>query len=215
MANTITGSGGTITVAGGGVQPNAGAGASGRIRLEAYTFTAVVTCSTPPSLTQPGGVTLANNPTLTITSVGGVTVPASPGGAYATPDITLPAGTPSSVTVNLAASQIPPGITVKVRVTPQVGAPGLPVDSGGLSGTLASSTASAAVTIPLDQPFALDAEATFTLTVWRDSPVKYAGEEVTTVQVTARLGEGPQVRYHTASGTEVPAEAVLALGLPR
>jgi len=54
--------------------------------------------------------------------------------------------------------------------------------SGGLAGTLASSTASASGTLPLDQPAALDAEATFTLAALFDGPIKYAGEEVTTVR---------------------------------
>ena len=45
--------------------------------------------------------------------------------------------------------------------------------------------------------------------------MRYAGEAVTTVKVTAGLGGESEVRYFTASGKEVPAEAWLALGLPR
>jgi sugar/nucleoside kinase (ribokinase family) len=63
----------------------------------------------------------------------------------------------------------------------------------------------------------MDATATFTLSAWlgQDSPIKYAGEEVTTATVAARLGGATQVRYFTASGVEVPGEAVAALGLGR
>jgi hypothetical protein len=86
--------------------------------------------------------------------------------------------------------------------------------SGTLSGTTHTFTG---VTIPLDQPFRVDAEANFNLTAWLDSPIKYAGEEVTTVRVTAALGtgRGAHLQYFTASGREVPDHMVLSLGLPR
>ncbi len=61
----------------------------------------------------------------------------------------------------------------------------------------------------------MSAEATFLLAGWFDSPIKYAGEDVTTATVTASLGGPSQVRYFTASGKQVPEDAMLALGLPR
>jgi hypothetical protein len=213
VATTLAGTTGQINVNGGAAgNTAAGAGGVGRIRVEAYTFTAALKFSTAPSITQPGSTTLAGNPTLTIGSVAGVNAPASPGGSYGSPDITLPSTTTNPVTVNLAASNIPLGTTVSVTVTPQVGAPST-ATSTALSGTLASSAASASVTVPLDQPAALDAAATFTLSAMLDSPIKYAGEDVTTATVTARLSGPSQVRYFTASGREVPGEAVAALGL--
>jgi hypothetical protein len=220
VATTLAGSGGSLTVAGGaggtGTYSNGGAGSAGRIRLEAYTFTAAITFSVAPSITVPGSTTLAGNPTLSLTSVAGVAAPANPGGAYGAPDITLPNTTTNPVSVALAASNIPLGTTVNVFVTPQEGTASS-ATSTGLAGSLASSTAAASVTIPLDQPAVMDATATFTLSAWlgQDSPIKYAGEEVTTATVAARLGGATQVRYFTASGVEVPGEAVAALGLGR
>jgi hypothetical protein len=156
-------------------------------------------------------VTLAGNPTLAITSVAGVAVPASPGGKFSAPDVTLPNTTTSPITVGLSATNIPAGASLKLQVTPQMGD-----RPAALTGTLSGTTYTfSGVTIPLDQPFRVDAEASFNLTAWLDSPIKYAGEDVTTATVTASLGGASHVRYFTASGTEVPAEAVLALGLPR
>jgi hypothetical protein len=63
--------------------------------------------------------------------------------------------------------------------------------SGTLSGTTHTFTG---VTIPLDQPFRVDAEASFNLTAWLEAPIKYAGEDVATVQVMASLGGPSQVR---------------------
>jgi hypothetical protein len=164
MATTLAGTGGSITVTGGaggaGTYSNGGAGASGRIRLEAYTLSALLTYSIPPSVTQPGSTTVTNNPTLTITSVGGVTAPGSPGGAYGSPDVVLANTTTKPVTVTLAATNIPVGTPVTVRVIPQDGDAST-VTSTALSGTLASSTATATITLPLDQPAILEAEATF------------------------------------------------------
>jgi hypothetical protein len=61
----------------------------------------------------------------------------------------------------------------------------------------------------------VSAEATFQLAGWFDSPIKYAEEEVTTATVTASWGSPSPVRYFTASGKEVPGDALAALGLPR
>jgi hypothetical protein len=69
--------------------------------------------------------------------------------------------------------------------------------------------------VDLTQPGMVSGEATFALAGWFDSPVKYAGEEVTTVRVVASLGGGSAVRYFTAGGKEVPEGALLALSFPR
>jgi hypothetical protein len=209
VANTITGNSGTINV-------NGGAGAPGRIRVEAYTLSGAINFTQPPSITTPGSVTLASNPTLTIYSVAGVATPPSPGGNFATPDVTLPNTTGTSVPVVVNAANVPAGTSVTLRVTLYSGTL---TPTNSFSGTLNGSPPSATITatIPVDQPFALDAEATFTLTarLENDSPIKYAGEDVTTVTVTASLGGRSQARYFTASGREVPGGALVALGLPR
>jgi hypothetical protein len=166
VATTITGTGGSINVNGGpkgigtGNAFNGGDGGVGRIRVEAYTLSASIVFSTYPSLTLPGSTTVTNNPTLTISAVGGVAPPGSPAASYGNPDVLLVNTTTNPVTVNLSATNIPVGTTVTVRVIPQEGASST-VTSTALSGTLASSTATATITMPLDQPAVLEAEATF------------------------------------------------------
>lgn len=222
VATSFAGTG-QITVNGGDGGPyngtsGGGEGGPGRIRVESLTATAAWSFSATPSLGMPGTTTLASGATLSISSVGGVAAPATPAGAYATPDITLPSSAINPMTVNLAAANIPLGTTVAVRVTPQVGRQTPDTfTSTALSGTLASSTATASVTLPLDQPALLDAEATFTLQAWlgHDAPIQYAGEAVTTVKMTASLGGEPLMRYYTASGREVPVDQAMALGLLR
>ncbi len=221
VATTLTGSGGTLNVWGGySVHVPYGNGGLGRVRLEAYTNTLTVTIPPDPwvpnvrptpSVTTPGSVTLASPPQLRITSVGGITAPDPPTGSYALPDITLPANAGTTVTVVVNATNVPDGRPVALRVVPLTGSAitdTTPPLSGG--------TAQKDVTLPnLDQPYVVNAEVTFQLGGWLDSPIKYAGEEVTTVKVTASLGGASQVKYFTASGREVPADALAGLGLPR
>jgi len=206
VATTLTGSNGTIDVRGGGTF----GGSPGRVRIEAYTNTATITftANVAPSVTQPTVVTLPNTPTLRIASVAGVAAPASPASSFSNPDIVLPASTANPVAVNLEASNIPLGTTVTVKVTGQTGA-ATSATSTGLSGTVASSTASASVTIPTNQPSIISATATFTLvSLGVGGPVYAQGEAVERVQVTAVHGGPSIVTYLTASGNELPAEQV-------
>ena len=107
----------------------------------------------------PGAVSPPATPTLRITSIGSLTVPAAPTGNTATPDVTFPTPPSGPVTVTLAASNIPVGTSAKVRVTPQVGSFS-EVTSSALTGTPASSTATVSVTIPAGYG-AITAAATF------------------------------------------------------
>jgi hypothetical protein len=217
VATTITGTGGSLNVNGGpkgigtGNAFNGGDGGVGRIRVETYTLSASIVFSTFPSIIQPGSVSLSGTPSLTITAVAGVSVPANPAGTFGKPDVILPTATGSSISVALSAANVPTGAGLTLQVTPLMGD-----RPAALSGTLSGTTHTfTGVTIPLDQPFRVDAEASFNLTAWLEAPIKYAGEDVATVQVMASLGGPSQVRYFTASGKEVPAEILLALGLTR
>ncbi len=219
VATTITGSGGTINVSGGVrgealggscFQRSGGAGSSGRVRVEAYnnllSFTLAPPASgqtqTSPSVAAPSSVTLANAPTLRITAVAGVAAPATPTASFASPDISLPAGTTNPVSVSLAAANIPVGTTVTVAVKGQVGA--VSSAAATLSGTLASSTASASVAIPTNEPSVISASASFTLLAADGrGPVYVQGEEVERVRVSANFGGPTQVAYITKSGREI------------
>jgi len=205
VATAITGSGGSITVSGGGGYGNfvcfSGAGSPGRIRIEAFSTTAVVSYSDVPTFDQPGAVTLPSAPALSIVSVGEFPAPALPTGSFATPDIVLPTGTTSPVTANLSAANVPPGSAVTITVKGLSG--GDSSSSAVLSGTLTASSASLSVTIPTNEPFVLSGSTSFPLASLGGGPVFVEGEEVERVRVTTTAGGQSQIAYITRSGREV------------
>ena len=208
IANTVTGTG-QILVNGGSASALNGGGGQGRIRLEASTLTFTGTFTTPPTNALPASVfPPAGQPTLMITSVGGIAAPANPQGSFLTaPDITLPSSQTNPVTVNLVASNIPVGTTVQVKVNPQGGA--ATSVNALLSGTTAASTASASATLP-NGVSVISATATFVLptTASIDAPTQFAGEPITHVRVAAVYGGPSTVTYITASGKEIPESAI-------
>jgi hypothetical protein len=177
IATTITGAGGTLDVRGGsgnsGIGIASGGGSVGRVRLEAYTNSAIVNVNAvPPSVALPSAVALANGPTLTITTIGGVATPATPTASFSAPDVTLPAAIANPVTLTLSGTNIPPGTPVTVVVSGQTG--GSIAVSTTLGGTLASTRATAAVTIPTNRPCVVTASATFTPLTGGITPVTVA-----------------------------------------
>lgn len=216
VATTITSTGGNgnINVSGGAIcSPcNFGSGseARGRIRVEAYTNTALwQTSGALPSVgALPKPVALPNTPTLRISAIGGVTTPTTPGASLAVPDVIVPATTTNPVQISLAASQVPLGTTILVSVKGQNGA-GSSVVSSGLAGTLASSTATANVTMPTSQPSIISASATFDLVAsLGQGPVYAEGERIERVRVAAGLGGAMEVTYITEFGREIAAASL-------
>jgi hypothetical protein len=207
VASTITGNNGSIDVRGGvgGTVTGAAAGAGGlgRIRVEAFARTAVLSVNqVTPSLGAPSVVALADGPGLVITSVAGVAAPASPLGSFASPDITLPAGITNPVSIALSGANIPPGTPVTVIVSGQTG--GSTSTTTTLTGSLASTSATASVTIPTNRPSVVLAAATFTLTAaGAGAPVIVEGEPVEAVRVTAAWGGPSRAAFITGSGREV------------
>ena len=176
IATTITGSTGFANVAGGSggaaATPVAGgAGSPGRVRVEAFNNSLAVNVGTSTlgvlSSGAPTSVTLPNAPSLRIAAVGGVPAPAAPTGSFTGADVVLPATTTNPVTVSLAATNIPPGTTVTVTVKGLYGEATSTV-STPLAGTLASSTASASVTIPTNEPSVVGASASVLLSAASD-----------------------------------------------
>jgi hypothetical protein len=201
IANTITGNGSIESKGGTGGGGTAGGG--GRIRLEAYTVNRTV----GPVFVYypPASVFLANTPTLKITSIGGVNAPASPSGSFSTPDIILPSTTTNPVTVTLNASYIPVGTTVTVSVLPQFGNAGNVAAT--LSGTLETSTASAAVTLPSGSyASVIQAYAVYTL----QTAFYWEGEKIDRVRVAANLGGESETVYITESGREIKSAELMA-----
>jgi hypothetical protein len=203
IANTIAGSG-TITATGGGPNSATYVGGRGRIRLEANTFSFSGATNPAVTVSTPGVVYLSPLPTLSITAVGGASVPAAPGGLFTFPDIALPVSTVNPVTVNLAASNIPVGTIIKVTANPRNGSR-LAWDSTALSGSNAASTATASVTLSTTVPTVLRAEATFAvLTASNPFPVFAEGEKVERILVASVLGGESSIFLITESGREVP-----------
>jgi hypothetical protein len=199
IANTITGNG-TIEAKGG---TGYGVGGYGRIRLEAYT----VNRTAGPVFVYypPASVFLANTPTLRITSIGGLIVPASPAGSFSTPDVILPATTTNPVTLTLDASYIPVGTTVTVSVLPKFG--NASSVTATLSGALETSTASAAVTLPSGSYASIiQAYAVYTL----QTAFYWESEKIERVRVAAKLGEESETVYITESGREIKSAEPMA-----
>lgn len=202
MANVISGSG-TISTKGGNVSAYT-KGGDGRIRFEADTNNFIPGTDPVYTYSQPGSVFVANMPVLSITSVAGVNVPANPTGSYSQPDILLPETTGNPVAVGLSASNIPVGTSVTVSVLPLYG----PVTNvtTALSGTDASSTASASVSISTQYSNVIMANATFTLL----QAFYYNDEKIEKVRVAATIGKGSEVFYITEKGKEIRSTELMA-----
>lgn len=202
MANTITGEG-SISArngAGGGGTLSGGAGGSGRIRFEANTVTRVASTLPSYSFNYPGLIFVANMPTLKITSVGGMNAPDSPSGKYGAPDITLPSAITNPVTVNISGANIPVGTSVTVTAVPEYGAS--TSSTGTLSGTDASSTTAASLTLSTTYQSIIMARATFII----QTAMFYDGEKIEKIRVAATMGKESEIVYITESGKEITAE---------
>jgi hypothetical protein len=134
-----------------------------------------------------------------------MSTPTTPVASFGIPDVVLPSTATNPVQISLAAAQVPLGTTVLVSVKGLTGA-GSSTLSGGLAGTVASSTATASVTLPTNQPSIITASATFDLVASSGQGPFYAeGERVERVRIAASLGGATQVTYITASGREIAA----------
>jgi hypothetical protein len=208
VATTIVGAG-NIDVSGrpgGSYYTTGGPGAAGRVRIEAHSSTGTINISgVPPasiSMSSPTIVALAATPMVQIASIGGITAPASPTASFGVPDVVLPASTANPVAVTVTAANIPVGTVISVTVSGQNGG-GSATESTALAGTLASSTATATISVPLNQPSVITASATFALASLGQAPVCADGEEVEHVRVTAGHGGSSKLAYVTRSGREV------------
>lgn len=175
-----------------------GAGSSGRIRLEAETFTRTAVSNPAHVFGAPGPVFVAGLPTLRIASVAGVSSPAEPTGNA---DITLPSTTANPVTVVFQTTGVPVGNTVKLTVKPANGAP-VSVISPALTGATENATASIDVNLA-PGPSALEATTTYTIVASLGEALgnQYAkGERVEKIEVAAGMTGGSTVTLITVSG---------------
>jgi hypothetical protein len=148
VAPLIAGNG-TITAAGGQqtICTTAGSGAKGVVRLESFNYTFTGNTGGNLYTASPVGLLLpaANTqPILAVTSIGGVSVPASPTGSFTVPDVLLNSNSP--LTVNIHATNVPVGTVPTVRFATQ-NFPDQTITAPALAGTLASSTTTVTVTL--------------------------------------------------------------------
>jgi hypothetical protein len=141
-------------------------------------------------------------PTLTITSIGGIAVPAAPVGALSTPDVLLPYNIQNPVTVTVTGVNVPAGTQVTLKASPSVGTP-TPA-SGALAGTDTSSSVSIQLNISKAYPSVITASVTFQLASLGIGPIYAQGEPVEKVRVETAVGGGSTLTYITASGKEIP-----------
>lgn len=88
-------------------------------------------------------------PNVRITAIGGAQVPPNPQAAFlAVPDTTLNPSMPNPITVNLQASNVPLGTVLAVSAVTEGFTTPITVNSTPLSGTFASSSATANVNLP-------------------------------------------------------------------
>jgi len=149
--------------------------------------------------------TVANLPQLTIKSVGGINAPANPiGSLHQLPDITVPTSVANPVTVVIEARNIPvaPATQVQVTLTRESGER-LTVSSSNLTGTTATSTANASVTLPTTGINVITAALTLDALVAFNRPMFLEGERVKQVEIAAAFGGASEVTYITESGRRI------------
>ena len=215
VATTIAGNG-AISATGGGAGTVSSVaytwvvgtlGSIGRIRLEAETYTRTAASTPVHSFGAPGPIFIAGLPTLAITSIAGVAVPAAPTGVA---DVSLPASTVNPVAVAIQTTGVPVGNTITITVTPAYGQASAAV-SAALTGSTASATANTTVTLPTG-PSTLQATVTYTIVAsLGDILSRFAqNERVEKISLSALPGQTSKATLITVSGKrfEAPAEAL-------
>lgn len=209
IANTISG-GGNLNVGGGSggganVSFAGGSGGQGYIRIEAYDYSGFVGSSTPANIISfafPHPVTSPTSPSLRISSVGGVSAPATPfGSLQGVPDVIVPSSQTNPMTVALEGSNLPLGTIIQVAVTPSRGSK-TTVQSTGLTGTEAASTATASVNLPGGISL-VSASAVIDLTLAKLDPIFINGERVRQIEVAATFGGASELIYVTETGRRI------------
>ena len=149
VASRISGTGGAGASGGNGGCCGATGGGLGRVRFDAFAnelnggIVGVFTQGYQPIIIPTAG----QGAQLTVTSVGGVPVSASPTGALSTPDAVLAAQQNNPIPIVVHCSNIPLNTQITVSVKPANGAA---VSATGYNntGTLSSSTATISINIP-------------------------------------------------------------------
>ena len=145
VAAAITGVGSIDTSSG-----NAWGGGEGRVRFDSYlnSFAGAVNGGVLSQGSQFVVVPMTGSGTrLTIGSVAGLPVPASPGGLITTPDVVLSGQQSNPISIVVQCSNVPLNTQISVTVTPVTG-PVVTATGYNNAGTLASSAATVSISIP-------------------------------------------------------------------
>ena len=207
IATTVSGDGNLHAMSGRGYSTfNTQVHASdGRIRIETESLKFMGRSDPRYVLGAPGSLYLEGRPSVRIVSVGEQGVPAQPSGSS---DVTFADTLTSAVNISLQASNVPLGTVVSVNVIPVAGSL-VRVDSTPLAGSVASSTATASVTLPAG-PSTLQAVARFEVqqgdTALQSMYTPYTNGELV-AQVSLGSGAEAQMTFVTASGRTIVVPA--------
>lgn len=215
VAGTVSGSGQLLATGGCRLSNDSGsrdcdpqthAGSAGFVRVEADSMRYTGSANPVASIGIPSGPGQALVPSVRFVSLGGQVVPSVPTGSG---DVVLPADVVNPVTAALAASNVPLGSTVSVRVIPVSGLP-ITSTSTGLAGTLESSQATASFTLP-QGPSRIEASVQFAVPVALvEALSRFASnEEVRFLETTVGLDGRSMLALITNSGRRVPIGADL------
>lgn len=189
-------------------------GGTGRIRLESETMLRTASTTPPYVGGAPSVLFVPGQPTLAISTIGSLPVPADPVGAG---DVLIPSELANPVQVGLMTSGVTVGSTIKLTVVPASGV-AYSVTSAPTTGTTESASTSVGVDIPGGKSI-LQASVTYTVVAAvGDMMSVYAqGERVEKVRLSTILGGSSMATLITVSGKEfeVPVSALPSgLGLP-
>jgi hypothetical protein len=148
VALTITGNG-KVYAKGGYDSTFCTRGGDGRVRFDTYLNNFVGTVDISYTQGTQFVIIPTNGPgaQLTITSVGGVPISASPTGVITTPDAVIPALQANPIPIVVQCTNIPTNTQITVTVTP-VNGPAVSATGHNNTGTLASSSATVWITMP-------------------------------------------------------------------
>lgn len=165
VATSFTGSAAGVINVQGGLQGAASPRAAGgvvRIEAASNTYSGSTTGASSGTFVQfPTAPIPTNQPSLRITAVGLETAPSVPSGSVATPDVTFSEAVLDPINVQLAASNVPLGTSINLRIVPAIGS-ATTATSSALVGSVGNSTANATITLPPGAGV-ITATATFSL----------------------------------------------------
>ncbi len=184
----------------------------GRARIEAYSDLYAGSCNVSLTRGMQNVLLLpdAPSPRLRVSSIGGVTAPATPSDSLPVPDVLLPSTLTGPLEVSLECQNMPLDTPITVMVSPQQGST-LSATATNSSGTFKASTASVSMDIPMGGG-SISAKAVITIATggsglakmsYRDTGLTTSGERFKLAELSTALGGRQQTTYVTESGKRV------------